>query len=271
MRFLAEQNFDFNKLFRDGISCCTQETANQLRKQLDERQRYREDLADGNEAANVDEVPVPPEELANLDEIRTNIKDFLKSTDKKNIIVGKCNAFQRKLIYQMIDKEFGSEVTATSLQKDNAKVISVERKLSNEEQKKLLEQKNEQEEDELQQLIGLSALMQKLSDSVSFCGVPIFSFWYGLIFPVNFAAEKTHCWPQHVSGRFLFGSSVFWTGSGFAERFQKANTQNIPQVSFKFILSQTTIDWKSKKIVQHFRHEAYMLGAIQGTNSIVCA
>lgn len=170
MQFLSEQNFDFNKLFRDGISCCTQETANQLRKQLDEKQRYREDIADGNETANVDEVPVPAEELANLDEIRTNVKNFLKSTDKKNIIIGKCNAFQRKLIYQMIEKDFGKDVTATSLQKDNAKVISVERKLSSEAQKELIEQKNAQEEDELHRMVGLSALMQKISDSVSFVG-----------------------------------------------------------------------------------------------------
>lgn len=170
MQFLSEQNFDFNKLFRDGISCCTQETANQLRKQLEEKQRYREDIADGNETANVDEVPVPAEELANLDEIRTNVQNFLKSTDKKNIIIGKCNAFQRKLIYQMIEKDFGKDVTATSLQKDNAKVISVERKLSSEAQKELIEQKNAQEEDELHRMVGLSALMQKISDSVSFVG-----------------------------------------------------------------------------------------------------
>lgn len=166
MQFLAKQNFDFNKLFRDGISCCNQEMANQLRKQLEEKQRYRKDQTDGNETTNVDEVAVPAEEMANLDEIRTNIKNFLKSIDKKNIVVGKCNAFQRKLIYQMIDKEFANDVTATSLQKDNAKVISVERKLSIEEQRKLIDKKNEKEEDELRELIGLSALLQKISDSV---------------------------------------------------------------------------------------------------------
>lgn len=231
MQFLAEQNFDFNKLFRYGISCCTQETANQLRKQLEEKQRYREDLADGNETANVDEVPVPAEELANLDEIRTQIKDFLKSDDKKNIIIGKCNAFQRKLIYQMIDKEFAKDVTATSLQKDNAKVISVERKLSIEEQKKLLDKKNEEEDDELHRLIGLSALVQKISDSVSL----------GLVIDMScsqfdrhyfFVAEKTDCRPQHVSGSVLLDSPIFRTSPRFAERIQKTSAQNIPEVSF---------------------------------------
>lgn len=198
MKFLAEQNFDFNKLFRDGISCCTQETANQLRKQLDEKQRYREDLADGNETTNVDEVPVPAEELANLDDIRTNIKDFLKSTDKKNIVIGKCNAFQRKLIYQMIEKEFGKDVTATSLQKDNAKVISVERKLSSEEQKKLLEQKNEEEDEELHRLIGLSALMQKISDSVS-CESTL----------VTWSQFNCHCFRSSLQKKLIVGHNMF--------------------------------------------------------------
>lgn len=163
---MAERNFDFNKLFREGISCCTQEVADQLRKQYEEKQRYREESADGGGNSNMDEVPVPVEELANLDEIRTRIQNFLNSSEEKNIVIGKCNAFQRKLIYQLIEKEFGRDVTATSIQKDNIKMISVERKLSAAEQRKLVDQKNGEDEDELHRLIGLSALLRKLSDSV---------------------------------------------------------------------------------------------------------
>lgn len=170
LQFLAEQNFDFNKLFREGISCCTQEVADQLRKQYEEKQRYREESTDGGGGgggnSNMDEVPVPVEELANLDEIRTRIQDFLNSSEEKNIVIGKCNAFQRKLIYQLIDKEFGKDVTATSMQKDNSKMISVERKLSAAEQRELVDRKNGEDEDELHRLIGLSALLRKLSDSV---------------------------------------------------------------------------------------------------------
>lgn len=74
MTFLAEQNFDFNKLFRDGISCCGRVVAKTLRSQMEERQRYRQNInnAESGNASGVnnDQVPIPPEELDNLDQIR---------------------------------------------------------------------------------------------------------------------------------------------------------------------------------------------------------
>lgn len=72
LTFLSEQNFDFNKLFKKGISCCTQEVAKKLRTMYDERKRNRIDALEVNDERppNLDEVPVPHEELDKLDEIR---------------------------------------------------------------------------------------------------------------------------------------------------------------------------------------------------------
>lgn len=44
-------------------------------------------------------------------------------------------------------------------------------------------------------------------------------------------AEKTDCRSQHVPGRILSDSTIFRAGAGYAERFQKANAQNFPEVS----------------------------------------
>lgn len=167
MMFLSEQNFDFNKLFRKGVSCCTQEVAEKYRKQLEEKQKYREDQVNNVESGAVDDVPVPVEELDTLEEVRKSIQSFLISDDKKSFVVDNCNAFQRKLVYQLVEKEFGKEVTAISMQKDNAKAISIERKITKEEEMEIVRKKNEDDELEFHRRVGLSALLQKISASVN--------------------------------------------------------------------------------------------------------
>lgn len=90
-----------------------------------------------------------------------------KSASEKNLLFGNCNAFQRKLIYQIIHKEFHDKVTATSKQVNNQKVIVVERKWSSERQQIEVEKQNQNDESEYQRLVGLSLLLLKLSRSVS--------------------------------------------------------------------------------------------------------
>lgn len=69
---MAEQKFDFNKLFREGVSCCTQEVALQLRSKYDERRKSREEALEvyDEKPSNFDEVPVPVEELDKLNEVK---------------------------------------------------------------------------------------------------------------------------------------------------------------------------------------------------------
>lgn len=86
---------------------------------------------------------------------------------EKNLVFGNCNAFQRKLMYQLIHKEFHDKVTATSKQVNNQKVIVIERKWSSERQHIEVEKQNQNDENEYQRLVGLSLLLLKLSQSVS--------------------------------------------------------------------------------------------------------
>lgn len=86
---------------------------------------------------------------------------------EKNLVFGNCNAFQRKLMYQIIHKEFHDKVTATSKQVNNQKVIVVERKWSSERRHIEAEKQNQNDENEYERLVGLSLLLLKLSQSVS--------------------------------------------------------------------------------------------------------
>lgn len=90
----------------------------------------------------------------------------MQNKEEKQLTIGNSNAFQRKLMYQLIDKEFASEITATSQVVNNQKVLLIERKWSMEQQQTNADQKNEEDESEYRRLVGLSALLQKISESV---------------------------------------------------------------------------------------------------------
>lgn len=86
---------------------------------------------------------------------------------EKNVVFGNCNAFQRKLIYQVIQRDFHDEITATSQTVNNQKAIVIERKWSAERQQQEVQQQNQDDESEYRRLVGLSALLLKISQSVS--------------------------------------------------------------------------------------------------------
>lgn len=97
---------------------------------------------------------------------RIKIQSFLANTTEKTVVFGNCNAFQRKLLYQVIEREFSDDVTATTQTVNNQKVIVIERKWSNERKEQEIEQQNEEDENEYRRLVGLSALLLKISRSV---------------------------------------------------------------------------------------------------------
>lgn len=101
--------------------------------------------------------------------IRAKIEEFLKKDEngQKNIVLGSCTAFQRKLIYQEIEKDFHDKITAKTQTINNQKVITIERKWSTERIQKENEKLKDDDENEYRRLVGLSALLLKISQSVS--------------------------------------------------------------------------------------------------------
>ncbi|XP_021696424.1 poly(A)-specific ribonuclease PARN isoform X2 [Aedes aegypti] len=168
MRFLAENGFDFNKLFREGLSYCGEADEDRLRTELKERQDQRAAALEAKEEENgnndsLNMVPVPPEEEKLMKEISERIEEFLKSEDKDYTITN-CNGFQRKLVYQMIDSQFRKTVSTSSVTlENNHKAILVERKRTKEQELKLEEERVAQENEDLERMVGLSLVLQELS------------------------------------------------------------------------------------------------------------
>lgn len=168
MRFLAENGFDFNKLFREGLSYCGETDEERFRAELKDRQEQRAAALEAKEEENgekdsVNMVPVPPEEEKLMSEITERIEGFLKSEDK-DFTITSCNGFQRKLVYQLIDSKYPKTISTSSVTlENNHKAILVERKRSKEQELQLEAERVAQENEELELTVGLSLVMQELS------------------------------------------------------------------------------------------------------------
>uniref|UniRef100_A0A1Q3F3P1 Putative polya-specific ribonuclease n=1 Tax=Culex tarsalis TaxID=7177 RepID=A0A1Q3F3P1_CULTA len=172
MRFLADHGFDFNKLFREGLSYCGEADEERMRADLRERQEQRaaalegdegEEAANGSEPVNM--VPVPATEEKLLAEIEERIGTFLAS-EETDFKITNCNGFQRKLVYQMIEAKFRKQISTSSVElENNHKGILVERKRTKEQDRKLEEDRVAKENVDLESAVGLSLVLQELAKS----------------------------------------------------------------------------------------------------------
>uniref|UniRef100_A0A182JQ87 Poly(A)-specific ribonuclease RNA-binding domain-containing protein n=1 Tax=Anopheles christyi TaxID=43041 RepID=A0A182JQ87_9DIPT len=176
MRFLADNGFDFNRLFREGLSYANEAEEQRYRADLKDRQATRaanilaaaeseltEEDPKAGETNDVNKIPVPAEHQQQVDDTAASIEEFLQS-DRQELIVGNCNAFQRKLIYQMIEQRYQRKISTSTVSiENNQKAIKVERKRSTEEEQAMDEQRRTRENEDLETNVGLSLVLQELA------------------------------------------------------------------------------------------------------------
>ncbi|XP_055624362.1 poly(A)-specific ribonuclease PARN-like isoform X2 [Toxorhynchites rutilus septentrionalis] len=169
IRFLADNGFDFNKLFSEGLSYCGEVEEQRKRAELKDRQAQRaaalklteDEQNDEKDSLNM--IPVPTEEEKLISDISERIENFIKSEDKE-LAIANCNGFQRKLVYQLIDSKFQKLVsTASVVLENNQKAILVERKRTKKQEMQLEADRIAQENNELENAVGLSLVLQELS------------------------------------------------------------------------------------------------------------
>lgn len=76
MAFLGANNFDFNTLFRDGISYCDEDEAKRLRDQFNEKLKLMESL-ENKKVVDEQVVAVPIEEQEHLDKLKWILMRFM--------------------------------------------------------------------------------------------------------------------------------------------------------------------------------------------------
>lgn len=94
------------------------------------------------------------------------LDNFLKSEDTE-LQLPKCNAFLRKLIYQMVSNKYSDEIRLETRVLENKDRILYALKSSVEEREEVERKKCEQELSDLKDAVGFSTVIQYIADSVS--------------------------------------------------------------------------------------------------------
>ena len=115
--FLINQKFDFNKLFRDGVSYMRPAELDKLREILKEKQGLRRQSLTGGEHLSTD-ILVPEEQEDFLAGVKQQLERFARS-EEKELELEKCNSFQRRLIYQTARQLYTDLLSLSTVQKPN--------------------------------------------------------------------------------------------------------------------------------------------------------
>ncbi|XP_072749603.1 poly(A)-specific ribonuclease PARN isoform X2 [Anoplolepis gracilipes] len=155
--FLANQDFDFNKLFKYGIPYLRANEEERLTKRLEEKQKIREEYSQ-------DLILISDNDKPQIEEICSRIENFLAS-DAKEITIDKCNAFMRRLVYQEARIRWPNKVRVESKVENTWLCLSIQKAGTKEEEEQKENQRREREKLEIKQAVGLSNLLKKIVES----------------------------------------------------------------------------------------------------------
>lgn len=172
LNFLASNGFDFNKLFTNGISYVNEAAEEKIRKDVKDRQTAREEQLKQRLSAEEPEVStkhyltVPELEVPLIDEAREKIQKVVDYTLLETKFSEKLTPFQRKLIYELLEREFNNKVSTTiQTVENNRKVLIVTQKRSADAEMKMEEDKKKDDDNYLIDTIGIRLLMKEISSS----------------------------------------------------------------------------------------------------------
>ncbi|XP_018342732.1 PREDICTED: poly(A)-specific ribonuclease PARN-like isoform X1 [Trachymyrmex septentrionalis] len=153
--FLANKDFDFNKLFKHGIPYLTASDEEKLIKRLEEKRKVKEENYI---------IPITDNDKPQIEEICSRIENFLAS-DAKELTIDHCNSFMRRLVYQEARIRWPNKVIIENKMEDGWQCLLVRRVGTNEEEEEMENQKREKEQLEIKQAVGLSNLLKKIVES----------------------------------------------------------------------------------------------------------
>ncbi|KAM9097541.1 poly(A)-specific ribonuclease PARN [Antechinus flavipes] len=166
--FLANQGFDFNKVFRNGIPYLNQEEERQLREQYDEKRSQSNGAgALSYVSPNASKCPVviPEDQKKFIEKVVEKIEDLIQNEENKNLDLEPCTGFQRKLIYQTLSWKYPKGIHVETLETEKKERYIVISKVDEEERKRREQQKYAKEQEELNDAVGFSRVIHAIANS----------------------------------------------------------------------------------------------------------
>lgn len=172
--FLTEHNFDFNKLFREGISYLRPYDEQKLREHFLARNAQDSFTstsltsptteATGGSSQKILKA-VPPEHKEFVEKVCDSIEEMLKEPEQKVAKLPPCNGYLRKLIYQTAKQRFKAGIHMEAAINEKKERYIVVTKVSEDEKKKLDEDKEAKEQQLIDNAVGFSQVVKMISQS----------------------------------------------------------------------------------------------------------
>ncbi|XP_060523091.1 poly(A)-specific ribonuclease PARN-like [Cylas formicarius] len=162
--FLIANGFDFNKLFKDGISYLNDTEENASKKLLTEQHEKRLAFINTNVDENNDNIPIPESAQVFLDDVVRKLEDFLDGKDTE-LYLPKCNAFLRKLVYQVNREKFRDKISLETKEVEKERVLCATRIKTTEERGKDEKRNFSDSLNELNRYLGFSKVIRLIVKS----------------------------------------------------------------------------------------------------------
>jgi len=160
--FLTNQGFDFNKLFKEGVSYLLPQEVERMREVVAERQEVRRRSA--AEQGSSLPVAVPEEQEEWLGKVLAQVEAFLASSEER-LELARCNSFQRRLVYQSAQARWPETASLSSITNSQGdRVIQVVR-ADAAGQARLAEAREREELEEVEEALGFSRVVQSIAES----------------------------------------------------------------------------------------------------------
>merc|ERR1719430_240884 len=138
--FLIGQGFDFNKLFKEGVSYLLPSELENLK------------------------VRVPEEQEEWLEKRMAAIEQFLKTGGQQSFLMDKCNGFQRRLVYQTARERFPDTSLSSIANEGGDRVIQVV-KADKDQQARIAMESDQAEMENLEGTMGFTRVIQRITES----------------------------------------------------------------------------------------------------------
>lgn len=174
--FLTEHNFDFNKLFYEGISYLRPHDEQKLRDHFISRNTQDsftstsltspDSTSEANRGSSQKALKiVPPEHRDFVERACESIQEMLKDPEGKITQVPPCNGYLRKLIYQTAKQRFKAGIHMEAAMNENKERFIVITKVNEDEKKKLEDEKQAKEDELIENAVGFSQVVKMISQS----------------------------------------------------------------------------------------------------------
>ncbi|XP_067317756.1 poly(A)-specific ribonuclease PARN-like [Anolis sagrei] len=167
--FLANQGFDFNKVFRNGIPYLNQEEERQLQEQYEEKRSQAGRVGSlsftSPNAQSKCPVTIPEDQKAFIDKVVDRVDALLQNEENTSLELEPCTGFQRKLIYQTLNWKYPKGIHVETLETEKKERYIIVSKVDEEERKRREQQRQVKEQEELKDAVGFSRVIHAMANS----------------------------------------------------------------------------------------------------------